>query len=80
MARGQRRSIDEKIQQKEEMIEKLRARLKTEEDELENLLRQKKEEYYKNIVDMLLEANMSESEASEAIHKYLQNRAEPLAI
>ena len=73
MARGQRRSIDEKIQQKREIIEKLQQRIKSEQDEL-NVLLTKKREYYKNIADMLIEAELDEYEVAEAIQEYKKNR------
>ena len=74
MARGQRRSIDEKIQQKREIIEKLQQRIKSEQDELNVLLTKKREEYYKNIADMLIEAELDEYEVAEAIQEYKKNR------
>ena len=74
MARGQRRSIDEKIQQKKEIIEKLQQRIETEQDGLNALLRQKQEEYYKNIVNILIDAEMDEYEVTEAIKEYKSNK------
>ena len=79
MARGQRRSIDERIQQKKEIIKKLQQRIETEQDGLEALLRQKQEEYYKNIVDMLIAAEMDECEVTEAIQEY-KNRKKAIAV
>ncbi len=74
MARGQRKSIDEKIQQKKEIIEKLQQRIETEQDGLNALLRQKQEEYYKNIVNILIDAEMDEYEVTEAIKEYKSNK------
>ena len=42
MARGQRRTIEEKIAEKEELIASLRTRLKSEQSELDALYKEKK--------------------------------------
>ena len=44
MARGQRKTIEEKIAEKEELILALRTRLKSEQLELETLYKEKHEE------------------------------------
>ena len=74
MARGQRKTIEDKIREKQEIIDKLRTRMEKEEDELETLYQQKREMYYRNTVQMMEEAELSETEASEAIRFYIENR------
>ena len=74
MARGQRKTIEDKIREKQEIIDKLRTRMEKEEEELEALYQQKREMYYRNIVQMMEEAELSETEASEAIRFYIENR------
>ncbi len=74
MARGQRKTIEDKIRDKQEIIDKLRTRMEKEEEELEDLYQQKREMYYRSIVQMMEEAELSETEASEAIRFYIENR------
>ena len=43
MARGQRKTVEEKIAEKEELIQALRIRLKSEQNELDLLYKEKRE-------------------------------------
>ncbi len=74
MARGQRKSIEEKIADKEKMIEALKTRIKSEQRELEELNREKREVDLKALQEILQEAKLSAVDAAGVIREYLENR------
>lgn len=71
MARGQRKSVDEKIAVKERLIDSLKTRIKAEQNELEDLYREKREEELSGLNNMLREAGMNVEEAAEVFREYL---------
>ncbi len=71
MARGQRKTIEEKISEKENLIESLKIRLKSEQRELEELHKEKREVDMKALHEVLEEANIT---AADIIRGYLQER------
>lgn len=74
MARGQRKTIEEKIAEKEKIIESLKIRLKSEQRELEELNREKQEVDLKTLNTILQEAKMTALDAVDVIRDYLQER------
>lgn len=74
MARGQRKNIEEKIADKEKMIEALKTRIKSEQRELEELNREKREVDLKTLQEMLQEAKLSAVDAAGVIREYMENR------
>ncbi len=72
MARGQRKTIEEKIAEKEELIESLQTRIQSEQDELEDLYREKKMKDLKSIDEMIKASGLSEYEITEAIESYVK--------
>ena len=74
MARGQRKTIEVKIAEKEEVIESLKTRLKAEQRELDELYKEKRDVDLKMLHEVLAEANMSASDAADVIKGYLQNQ------
>ena len=77
MARGQRKSIEEKIAEKESMIDALKVRLKSEQRELEELKQEKREVDLKTLNEVLQEAKMSALDAVNVIREYVQEKADP---
>lgn len=74
MARGQRKPIEEKIQQKQEIIESLEERLERERDELEALFSQQKHNEVESLYDFIKESGLSVNEAIEALQQYLSEQ------
>ena len=74
MARGQRKTIEEKISEKENLIESLKIRLKSEQRELEELHKEKREVDMKALQEVLEEANITAVDAADIIRGYLQER------
>lgn len=71
MARGQRKSIDEKIREKEELIGALKVRIQSEERELNDLFTEKRNKEAEAITRMLAEAGISMEEAKDLIAQHV---------
>lgn len=71
MARGRKKSIEDKISTKEELIESLQVRLKNEQKELEALYNEKKLEDLDSLDGLIKTSGLSEYEVTEAIESYL---------
>lgn len=71
MARGQRKSIDEKIREKEELIGALKVRIQSEERELNDLITEKRNKEAEAITRMLAEAGFSMEEAKDLIAQHV---------
>ncbi len=79
MARGQRKSIDEKIKQKQELIDSIKTRLEHERKELEELLNEKQQQEIKVLNDFLKTSGMSVYEATEVLQQYVSGQYEETA-
>lgn len=76
MARGQRKSIEEKIAEKEELIGALKIRLKSEQAELDSLYKEKREKALDSINQMIDSSGLKLSEVSEVLQQYIESRAQ----
>lgn len=76
MARGQRKTIEEKIAEKEELIQSLKIRLKSEQSELELLSKEKRERDFEGLNRLLASAGLDIDEASDILQSYIQTRRE----
>ena len=76
MPRGQRKTIDEKITAKQELIEALMTRVESEQRELEELYQEKKRKELEVVSDLIDEAGLSPEEVASVLQQYLDNRDE----
>lgn len=76
MARGQRKTIEEKIQAKQELIEALMTRMESEKRELEELYQAKRQKELEAVGDLISDAGLEPDEVEEALRMYLESRAE----
>ena len=76
MPRGQRKTIDEKITAKQELIEALMTRVESEQSELEELYQEKKRKELEVVSDLIDEAGLSPEEVADVLQQYLDNRDE----
>lgn len=67
MARGKRKSIEEKIEEQQNIVDCLQVRLEKENEALNALYREKKELEVGSLYDAIMEANLSVEEATEII-------------
>ncbi len=74
MARGPKKSIEEKIAAKEELISALLTRAESEKRELEALYDEKKVRDLEMVSGLMEEAGLSPDEAARALQQYIDNR------
>lgn len=74
MARGPRKSIEEKIEAKVELIAALETRLESERRELEEMVREKKLKELEVVSDLIDESGLETSEVVEILKAYLSER------
>ena len=79
MARGQRKSIEEKIQQKQEVIDALETRIEHEREELEAFLSEKRQQEVKILYDFIKASNLGVYEATEVLQQYVTDHEEVFA-
>ena len=74
MAKGQKKAIEDKIVEKEEIIKAHSARIKKETKELEALLSEQKQKEVESLYEFIKTSNLSFDEAIEALQQYLSNK------
>lgn len=79
MARGQRRSIEDKIQQKQEVIDALEVRIEHEREELEALISEQKQREVETLYDFIKTSNLGVLEATEVLQQYVEEHEEVMA-
>ena len=76
MARGQRKTIDEKITAKQGLIEALLTRVESEKRELEELYEEKRRKELETVSDLIEEAGLSPEEVASLLQQYIDTRDE----
>ena len=71
MPRGQRKSLEEKIQAKQELINALNIRMESEQRELEELFEQKKRKELEAVSDIIEDAGLAPEEVTEVLQQYI---------
>ena len=79
MARGQRKTIEEKIQAKQELIDALMTRVESEKRELNELFQEKKRKELEAVGDLISDTGLQPDEVAEALKQYLEKRTEAAA-
>ena len=74
MARGPRKTIEEKIEAKQELIEALENRLESEKSELEDLLREKRLKELETVGDLIEESGLEPEAVAELLKNYVKER------
>lgn len=75
MARGPKKTIEEKITAKQELISALLTRIESEKKELEALYEEKRIKDLGTVNDLIEEAGLSPEEAAEALQQYLDRKS-----
>lgn len=76
MARGQRKSIDEKIAAKEEILNALLSKVEAEKKELEEMYREKREKELETVSQVIEDSGLAPDEVADLIRQYLESREE----
>lgn len=79
MARGKRKSIEEKIYEKEELVKALNTRIEKETKELKALLSEQKQKEIETLYDFIKTSHLGLNEATEVLQQYLSNKYEATA-
>ncbi len=79
MARGKRKSIKEKIYEKEELVKALNTRIEKETKELKALLSEQKQKEIETLYDFIKTSHLGLNEATEVLQQYLSNKYEATA-
>lgn len=74
MARGQRKTLEEKIAAKQEIIEALMIRIESEKRELAELFEEKKRKELESVSEMITEAGLEVGEVAELLQQYVRSR------
>lgn len=74
MARGQRKTIEEKIAAKQELIEALLTRIQSEKRELEALYEEKRKKEFEAVNQMMEENGLEADEVTQVLREYLNSR------
>lgn len=74
MARGPRKTIEEKIDAKQELIESLEMRLESEKSELEDLLREKRLKELETVGNLIEESGLEPDDVAELLKNYVKER------
>lgn len=72
MARGQRKTLEEKIAEKEELLKAIQTRIKSEQKELEALYSEKKVKDLEALNELIKASRLSEGEVTEALEAYVK--------
>ena len=76
MARGQRKTLEEKITAKEELIEALATRMESEKKELDELYQEKRLKELEAVSDLIEDTGLQPEEVAAVLQQYLDSRAE----
>lgn len=76
MARGQRKTIEEKIAAKQELIEALLIRVESEKRELLELQREKKLKELEVVSELIEDAGLAPEDVAQMLQEYIENREE----
>lgn len=79
MARGPRKSLDDKIREKYEIIEALKTRIKSEQTELDAMLKEKQDKEIAEIGDILKDSRLTTEEAKKILEDYVARNAKQTA-
>ena len=74
MARGPKKTVEERIALKQELLSALLTRIESEKKELEALYEEKRVKDLGTVNDLIVEAGLSAEEAKEALQQYLDMR------
>lgn len=75
MARGQRKSIEEKIVAKQELIQALLTRVESEKRELEELEQEKKRKELEAVSELIADSGLQPDEVTAILQQYLEKKA-----
>lgn len=79
MARGPKKSLDDKINEKYSIIEALKIRIKSEQSELDELLKEKQNKEIEELGNVLKDSNLSAEDARRILEDYITKNTQQTA-
>lgn len=79
MARGPRKSLDDKIREKYEIIEALKTRIKSEQSELDAMLKEKQDKEIAELGEILRDSQLTAEEAKRILQDYVAENTKQTA-
>lgn len=79
MARGQRKTIEEKIAAKKEIVDALQIRLESEKKELQALYTEKRKKELEEVNELIADSGLAPDEVAEVLRNYIENREESVS-
>lgn len=74
MARGQRKTLEEKIAAKQDLIAALQTRVESEKRELDELYEEKRKRELETVSDLIADAGLNPDEVAEVLQQYIDSR------
>lgn len=74
MARGQRKTLEEKIIAKQDLITALQTRIESEKRELDELFEEKRRRELETVSDLIADTGLNVEEVAEVLQQYIDNR------
>lgn len=74
MARGQRKTLEEKITAKQELIASLQTRIESEKRELEEMLDERRRKELEVVSDLISDAGLDTEEVAAVLQQYIDSR------
>ncbi len=75
MARGQRKTIEEKIAAKQELIEAMMIRIESEKRELNELFEEKRRKELESVGELIEESGLRPEEVKSLLRQYIEEQA-----
>lgn len=76
MARGQRKTIEEKIAAKKEIVDALQIRLESEKKELQALYTEKRNKELEEVNELIENSGLAPDEVANMLRNYIESREE----
>ena len=74
MARGQRKTIEEKIAAKQELIAALMTRVESEKRELDELFEEKRRKELEAVSDLIADTGLQPDQVAQALQEYVRTK------
>ena len=74
MARGQRKTLEEKIIAKQDLIAALQTRVESEQRELNELYEEKRRKELETVSELIADAGLKPDEVAEVLQQYIDSR------
>ena len=79
MARGQRKTLEEKIAAKQELIDALEVRMESEKRELEELFEEKRRRELETVSELIADTGLAPAEVVAVLQQYVSDKTQAVS-